>query len=81
MAIPTTATNDLEPREPARANRLLETEVETWKAEARDWQLQYLISHSFVQSLSQSPAWKLLRPLRAVCEELARRPGDDESEG
>jgi GT2 family glycosyltransferase len=44
-----------------------------WQAEARDWRLQYLISHSFIQSLSRSRAWKLLRPLRAVRELLRPR--------
>ena len=74
MAIPTNTTSGLEPCEPADGNRLLEAEVETWKAEARDWRLQYLISHSFVQSLTQSPVWKLLRPLR-VPPRLPRRRG------
>ena len=73
MAIPTNTTVDLEARAPADANRLLEAEVETWRAEARDWRLQYLINHSFVQSLFQSAAWKLLRPLRAVRELLRPR--------
>ncbi len=66
MAIPTNTTVDPEARAPADANRLLEPEVETWRAEARDWRLQYLINHSFVQSLLQAPVWKLLRPLRAA---------------
>jgi GT2 family glycosyltransferase/glycosyltransferase involved in cell wall biosynthesis len=45
-------------------------EVGAWQAEARDWRLQYVICHSFVQSLSRSAAWKLLRPLRAARELL-----------
>jgi GT2 family glycosyltransferase/glycosyltransferase involved in cell wall biosynthesis len=48
-------------------------EVEIWKAEARDWRLQYLINHSFVRSLLQSPAWKLLGPLRTVRQLLRPR--------
>ena len=73
MAILTKTTVDLEPRELAEANRLPGAEVEAWKAEARDWRLQYLICHSFVRSLSRSLVWRLLRPLRALRQLLRPR--------
>jgi GT2 family glycosyltransferase len=46
-------------------DRLQPAEIEHWQAEAHEWRLQYLINHSFVQCLFRSPAWRLLRPLRA----------------
>ncbi|HLJ91821.1 MAG TPA: glycosyltransferase [Gemmataceae bacterium] len=67
MATSTNSSSDHEP------HAWIEAEIETWKAEARDWRLQHLISHSFVQSLMQSPAWKLLRPLRTVRQLLRPR--------
>src|SRR5262249_22628161 len=54
--------------------RNLTGDVHAWQAEARDWQLQHLVCHSFLQSLSRSPAWRVLRPLPALPEFL-RPPG------
>jgi GT2 family glycosyltransferase len=73
MAIRTDAMSDSKPGTVTRVNRRHQAEVETWQAEARDWQLQYLISRSFIQSLSQSRVWRMLRPLRAARDLLRPR--------
>lgn len=56
--------------------RSLRKEAVRWRAEAECWRQQYLLNHSFRQSLFQSLLWKLFRPLRAVRRVLRPRGFD-----
>jgi GT2 family glycosyltransferase/glycosyltransferase involved in cell wall biosynthesis len=73
MAISTRSMEHSKSYEGTETDHRRDAEVETWQTEARDWQLQYLISHSFVQSLSRSLVWRMLRPFRAMRQLLRSR--------
>jgi GT2 family glycosyltransferase/glycosyltransferase involved in cell wall biosynthesis len=64
---------------PTAKTALLAAETEPEQLDAHEWRLQYLINHSFVRSLFRSPAWRLLRPLRAA-RELLRPRGFDSND-
>lgn len=73
MTIPKSTSGGLETYPSENLDDMRQADVGAWQAEARDWRLQYLISHSFVRSLSRSPVWRLLRPLRAARQLLRPR--------
>src|SRR5439155_16369066 len=73
MALSASTMGNSEPCEGTESDLRHQAEVETWQVEARDWQLQYLINHSFVQSLSGSLTWSVLRPFRALRQLLRPR--------
>src|SRR5690242_17753033 len=73
MALGTGTRDHSDPCGPTQVELHHQAEADTRRTEARDWQLQYLITHSFMESLSASSIWRMLRPFRAIRQLLRPR--------